>query len=177
MTKGIVITTHNDSPWLKECLESIKTNYPIIVHVNGGKLPVFEWNENITIVLGANNGWEIAGIRTGKLHFDEFVHLMDSTVIKDNSLFDKLFAIDGNVFLTNGGYHYMGKFVSSTLGNLPTASNKEEAIQLELNWYHGPRTYFKPDLPVHTNAREEKHGRLNMVLENDYMVKWKGTWR
>lgn len=161
MTKGIVITTHIGSPWLMECLSSIKTDYPIVVHLNGGL---------------NRNGWELAGIQKGQDNFDEFIHLMDSTVIKNQSLFDRLFAMEGNVFLTNGGYHYMGKFVSNTLGKLPTADNKEEAIQWELNWYKGPRTYFTPDLPVHTDERLEKHGRTNMVLENAYMVKFKGTF-
>jgi len=163
MRKGIVITTSEyTKDYLYPLLASIKTDYPIVVHMNGGL---------------NRNGWEIAGVQKGKDTFDEFIHLMDTTLIKDNSLFEKLFAMDGNVFLTNGGYHYMGKFVSNTLGQLQTVSNKEEAIQQELHWYHGPRTYFTPDLPVHTNNFEEKYGQNRMRLENDYMIKWKGTYR
>lgn len=197
MTKGIVITTYEGSPWLANCLISLRyTPYKVII-VRNNKTP--ELNTRYTYETGkvektesgfevyksfvcdeypvARNGFELSGIAKGQEMFDEFIHLMDSTEIKDISMFDKLFAIEGNVFLTNGGYHYMGKFVSNTLGNLPIASNKEEAIQLELHWYHGPRTYFTPDLPVHTNNFEEKYGQNRMRLENDYMIKWKGTYR
>lgn len=159
--RGIVITTSDyTEQYLIPLLESIKTTYPIVIHKNTNE----------------NNGWELSGIQAGKDNFDEFVHIMDSTLIKDNSLFYKLFEIEGNVFLTNGGYHYMGKFVSDTLPELPSVSTKAEAIAQELHWYKGEKKYFEPDLPVHTDIFEEKYGQRRMRLENDYMIKWKGTF-
>ena len=163
ISKGIVITTSDyTKEYLEPLLESIKNvKYDIIIHRNTNE----------------NNGWEIAGIKKGKDTFDEFVHIMDSTLIKDISLFDKLFEMEGNVFLTEGGYHYMGKFVSDTLPELPKISTKGEAISWELRWLPKPHTYFKPDLPVHTNVFEEIHGQRRMRLENDYIIKWKGTYQ
>ncbi len=161
ISKGIVITTSDfTNKYLHPLLDSIKTDYPIYIHKNTNE----------------NNGWELAGLQAGKDNFEEFIHLMDSTLIKDISLFDKLFEIEGNVFLTEGMYHYMGKFVSDTLPELPKITTKAEAIQYELHWYKGEKKYFKPDLPVHTDIFEEIHGQKRMKLENDYMIKWKGTY-
>jgi hypothetical protein len=174
MRRGIVVTTSaHTSDWLMPCLESIGSKYPVLVVRNGGGLPV----EGYDTVINDWNGFELGGIARGAERFDEFVHLMDTCVIKDSSLFDRLFEIPGHVFLTEGGYHYMGKFVSDDLPFLPIVSSKAEAISHELSWLNGKaRTYFKPDLPVHTHVFEEKNGRRNMVLENDFIIKWKATW-
>ena len=162
ISKGIVITTSNyTNKYLPDILKSIKeTNYPVYIHTNTDK----------------DNRWELGGIQTGKDNYDQFIHLMDSTIIKHISMFEKLFKIEGNVFLTNGGYHYMGKFVSDTLPEIPKISTKEEAIYWELRWLPKPHKYFEPDLPVHTEVFEEKFGERRMKLENDYIIKWKGTF-
>ncbi|MDD4988791.1 MAG: hypothetical protein PHS68_07855, partial [Candidatus Izemoplasmatales bacterium] len=119
--------------------------------------------------------WEMGGIQRGKENFDEFVHIMDSTVIKDISMFDKLFAIDGNVVLTRGNFHYMGKFETAKLPNLPMITDKDTAIKLEAHWLKYYRE-FTPDLPVQSEVIETVHGQRRMRLENEYMIKWKGTW-
>lgn len=161
--KGIVITS---SEYTKDFLPSLlfsiaKTNYRVVINYNTEK----------------ENGWEISGIQLGKDTFDEFIHIMDTTLIKDISLFDKLFEINGNVFLTKGGYHYMGKFVSCEIPELPIVKTKNEAIDRELRWFKGMSYIeFMPDLPVHTDIFEEIHGQKRMKLENDYMIKWKGTY-
>ncbi len=101
---------------------------------------------------------------------------MDSTLVKDISLFDKLFAIEGNVVLTKGNFHYQAKLVSKETPNLPRVHDKVTAIMLEVKWLDGFKyTEFTPDLPVHSLVWEEIHGQKRMRLENDYMIKWKGT--
>ncbi len=160
--KGIVITTSDATrDWLPACLNSLKTApYEVFVQDNGKE-----------------GGYELAGISAGKNLFKEFVHLMDTTEVKDISLFDKLFEIDGHVFLTEGGYHYMGKFVSNDLPEIPTVKTKAEAIDLELKWLgKKPRKYFKPDLPVHTEVFKNKNGRRNMILSNEFITKYKATF-
>jgi hypothetical protein len=191
-SKGIVITTSKHTrEYLKPLLESIKnTKYKVIIFENDYTSTIpnnieytveyyDEIDEKLRIyesIKNNNNGWELAGIKCGKENFDEFIHLMDSTLIKDISLFDKLFEMEGNVFLTQGGYHYMGKFVSNTLPDLPNVSTKQEAIVYELHWLPKPYKYFEPDLPVHTDQFEEKFGQRRMKLENDFIIKWKGTY-
>jgi len=173
--KGIVVgTSEYTKDFLKPMLDSIsKTSYNVLVVSNGGYKPDFPIDN---LVINEWNGWEIGVIERGKERFDEFVHLMDTTLIKDISLFDKLFAIEGNVVLTKGNFHYMGKFVTKELPNLPRVQDKTTAIMLEVRWLDGFQyTEFTPDLPVHSLNREIIHGQDRMRIENEYMVKWKGT--
>ncbi len=186
--RGIVITTSAyTKDFLKPCLESLKeTSYPIVILSNGGYDPnqtvisVFPdatiLSSKVKVIINPINGWELAGVQAGKDNFDEFVHIMDSTLIKDISLFDKLFAIQDNVVLTKGNFHYMGKFVTSRLPNLPMVTSKDVAIMLEAHWLKYYKE-FKPDLPVETNVFETIHGMRRMRLENEYMIKWKGTFQ
>lgn len=179
MKKGIVIGTSEASKdFLKPLLDSIKdTKYDILVVSNGGYKPdLSPYDPTVELVINEHNGWELAVIDRGKERFDEFVNIHDTTLIKDISLFDKLFAIEGHVVLTKGNYHYMGKFVSKNLPNLPRVHDKVMAIMLEVRWLDDwPYTEFTPDLPVHTLVYEEIHGKRRMRLENEYMIKWKGT--
>ncbi len=175
MKRGIVIGTSEASKeFLKPLLDSLKNvKYDILVVSNGGYLPEIPIGN---LIINEHNGWELAVIDRGKENFDEFVHIHDTTLIKDISLFDKLFAIGGHVVLTKGNFHYMGKFVSKDLPNLPRVHDKVMAIMLEVRWLDDyPYTEFTPDLPVHSLNYEEKYGKKRMRLENEYMIKWKGT--
>jgi hypothetical protein len=176
--KGIVITTSAyTSNFLRDCLDSIReTPYNILIVSNDNYKPnLIGYNRQYNLIINDWNGWELAGIQRGKENFTEFVHLMDTTVIKDISLFDKLFAIEGNVVLTKGNFHYMGKFVSKELPNLPIVRDKNVAIFLETKWLENYKE-FEPDLPVHTKVFETMYGQKRMLLENEYMKKWKGTF-
>ena len=184
MKRGIVIgTSEYTKDFLQPLLASMKgTKYPILVVSNGGYeprtmlLPIEDKPLNITTIINDWNGWEIGTIQRGKENFDEFIHLMDTTLIKDITLFDKLFALKGNVVLTKNNFHYMGKFVTKELPNLPRVHDKETAIMLETKWLDGYKyTEFVPDLPVHSLIWEIVHGQNRMRIENEYIVKWKGT--
>jgi len=173
--RGIVITTSEyTKDFLKPCLDSIKyVKYPILVVSNGGYKPDID---GISLIINEQNLWELGGIQKGKENFDEFVHLMDTTLIKDISLFDRLFAINGNVVLTAGNFHYMGKFETAKLPNLPIVKSKDVAIMLEAHWLKYYRE-FRPDLPVQSDDFEIIHGQNRMRLENQYMIKWKGKFQ
>ncbi len=186
--KGIVIgTSQFTKDFLKPLLESIKdVKYNILIVSNGGYNPnevIQEFlKENglhrdwCSLAINSWNGWEIGVIQRGKETFSEFVHIMDTTLIKDISLFDKVFAIKGNVVFTKGNFHYMGKFVTNELPNLPRVHDKTTAIMLEVRWLDGWQyTEFEPDLKVHSDIWEMKFGQKRMRLENDFMIKWKGT--
>ena len=183
---GIVIgTSQYTKDFLRPLLDSIKSvKYPILIISNGGYRPkvevISEFSRNaineMKVIINEENGWELAVVQRGKDNFDEFVHLMDTTLIKDISMFDKLFEKEGNVVLTKGNFHYMGKFESAKLPNLPIVKDKDTAIALEAHWlrYY---TEFKPDLPVQSEVFETIHGQNRMKLENKYMIKWKGTYQ
>lgn len=186
--KGIVIgTSEYTKDFLRPLLESIKeTKYNVLIVSNGGYNPdevllSFLKENNIpksrySLVINSWNGWEIGVIQRGKETFAEFIHIMDTTLIKDTTLFEKAFNIKGNVVFTKGNFHYMGKFVTSQLPNLPRVHDKVTAIMLETTWLDGFKfTEFQPDLPVHSLLWEDKFGQNRMRIENEYMVKWKGT--
>jgi FkbM family methyltransferase len=177
--RGIVVTTSAyTKDFLKDCLESIKNvKYPILILSNGNYTPDLSYfNREYKLVINPINGWELAGINAGKNEFTEFVHIMDTTIIKDISMFDKLFEIEGNIALTRGHFHYQGKYETAKLPNLPKVDSKEVAIMLEAHWLRFYKE-FKPDLPVQSEIFEMKFGQNRMRLENDYMIKWKGTWQ
>jgi FkbM family methyltransferase len=185
--RGIVVTTSAyTKDFLKPLLESIKNvKYPILVVSNNNYNPTdiissIAWNgpDSVDLIINEQNLWELGGIQRGKENFDVFCHIMDSTLIKDITMFDKLFefAPGENVVLTKGNFHYMGKFETAKLPNLPQVTSKDVAIMLEAHWLKFYRE-FKPDLPVESDVFEIVHGQRRMRLENEYMVKWKGTFQ
>lgn len=164
VSRGIVISASEYSrPFFNDCITSIKTNYPIYVCWEGIGRP--------------EGSFELGAIRKGAELFDEFIYIHDTVVIKDNSLFDKLFSTEGHVLFTNKGYHYFGKYVSNDLPEIPEVKNKADAIHWEIRWFTKPHKIFIPELPFHVERFEEKHGRMNMVIESDYLIKYKATWK
>lgn len=159
MKKGIIIGSSNQTKlFLTDLLFSLQDcPYEVVVHDEGN--------------------FELGAIKEGKQIYDEFVYLMDTTVIKDITLFDKLFQTPGHVFLSPSGFHYMGKFVSKDLPEIPEVKDKEEAIKLETSWLNKPHTVFSPELPVISEVFETRHGRLNMVLETPFIIKFKARWK
>jgi len=187
MKTGIVITTSQyTSAFLYDCLDSIKNvKYPILVVSNSNYNPSeviksVEWNgpDSVDLIINKQNLWELGGIQRGKEVFGCFTHIMDTTIIKDISLFDKLFefAPNENVVLTRGNFHYMGKFETAELPNLPIVDSKDVAIKLEAHWLRYYRE-FAPDLEVQSDKFITIHGQHRMVLENPYMIKYKGTFQ
>jgi hypothetical protein len=169
LNKAIVIaTTNGREEWLKDCLESLKDykTHPIIV------LNQYEW--------------EIGKIKWIYDHtdLDEFIFLQDSVIIKDISWIDVVFNLTGHsVSLCEPPFTmYMGKFTREGLSKLemPLIRTKKEAVFYEANWcseYARLNDYsvLWTDL-VDNPSREFHHGRENMVLENPYIKKYKGTW-
>jgi hypothetical protein len=131
-----------------------------------------------------NNEYEIGGIKKGMRLFDEFVLLHDTCVVKTNTLFDLFFGYQGtSVSVSPNFLSYLGKFRTKTLLKLtiPNVHTKREAVDAESQFL---REYisFEPNHIVLFPGFDEhyrwqaKHGRMNMVLENDYLIKYKATW-
>ncbi len=163
-SRGIVISASEYSrPFYEDLILSLKTDYPIYVCWEGNGRP--------------KGSFELGAIQRGAKLFDEFVYIHDTVVIKDNVIFDLLFAEPGTIALTAGFYHYFGKFVSADLPEIPEVKDKEDAVFHELRWFTKPYKVFDPQLPFISETFEERHGRTNMVLENDYMIKYKARWK
>jgi hypothetical protein len=167
---GIVIGACPDgSSWLDDLLASINTFglEPIVVDKT--------WD------------FELHSITLGAERFREFAFLPYSTLVLDNSLWEIVFdKYKGtSVSLSQSpvpfGY-YMGKYLSSVVKEVgcPRIRNKAEAIGNESQW---TAKYVKAtgpymalgDLP-HSEVFEEKNGRLNMVVENQWLRRYKSCW-
>lgn len=176
MTKGIVITTHDSTfPFFVDLMESLKgCKYPVAVKKN----------------TELDNGWELAGVRLGIKLFDEFLYLHDTVFIKNPEFIEQIFHpkyndISVSVFPEFNAY--MGKYISRliTPDMVPEISTKREAVNHERIF---TRAYMRkcgliytlfPEIDAWKVSKtfEMKHGRNNCIYENDYIKKYKGTWR
>lgn len=179
--RGIVITTsEHTQPFFIDLIKSIQeVKYPIMVVGNNGYC-----GKGVDIV-NDWNGFELGGILRGSQYFDEFVYLQDTVVIKDIKLFDIVFEHKGqSVEISKDFYSYIGKYVSKDIEKvgIPKVENKKEAVFHEISGfrpaYLRQSNPIKLDslLPIESGVFEEKHGRNNMVLESDYLIKYKGCW-
>ena len=154
--------------WLADCSASIKREHIAVVSYG------FEL---------AKIGWVMDNTTA-----DRFLFLQDSWVIKDEAFWDLLDATTGSVALTADPYFfgcYAGvyeRWVIKEIG-VPRIADKRDAIRHEIEWHRryvevaGEPTVLFPDLTDSKALGQiELHGRTNLVLENDYLVKYKGTW-
>ena len=163
----VVATTPGREHWLKQCLESIKQ--PVLVLSDFG----FELGKIHTIFY--------------KTKIDRFLLLQDSVVIKNQNIFD-LLNDEGSIALTNDPVPfgmYMGVYEREVLEkiHIPLPKTKQEAIRYELEWtkiYCNHALTLRIAFPelCDKNAKHKKvvFGRENLVLENDYLIKYKGNW-
>ena len=129
MVKGIVIAcTEKHRVFYEDLSKSLKTKYPILFSWEGVDRP--------------ENSHEYAAVANGAKIFDEFIFLHCTMLVKDNSIFDKLFEMEGHVALTHNFYHLMGKYVSKDMPHIPVVNSKSESIQNELSWFTKPYSVF-----------------------------------
>lgn len=171
MNKAIVIgSTTRTKNWLENCLSSFGKydKYPIIVVVNDDfELGKIKWIYDFT-------------------NLEEFFILHDTVEIKNTELFDLAFEYEGSFALSNQPVPmgmFLGKYRRCVLDkmSIPITKTKMEAVLQEcaFNQEYAKletkmATIFNPI--VNTDKFEEKFGRNNMILENDYIKKYKGTW-
>lgn len=120
---------------------------------------------------------------------ERFLFLQDSWVIKSDKFWDLLEQFEGSVALTRDPYFYgcyAGVYQRSVIEQvgIPQVQDKEHSILLEIDWHRkyvsvaGEPTVLFPELTDANATRTAiKNGRENLVLENDYVIKYKGTWR
>lgn len=155
----VVVGSHPHSPWLTECLESIRatTNREVLIHGDGGHEP--------------------AAILTGCERFDRFVFLQDSVTILNPQFWETVEQYD-IAWLSGWPPMFLGVHTAAIANHLPGPVDKAEAIRLEA---HLPTILDYPTIwPNITDRtalrREVKHGRDNLVLGNELWEKHKGTW-
>lgn len=186
----IIIPTHISrvNTWLKDCLDSIQTKHKVMVVFQGEK-PAKNLKIGFDYDFNPTGQFDPGGIvwAMENCKDEEFLLLHDSCVVKDNLIFDILFhgyrgesVALATVPVAMG--MFMGKYRIDIAKKLdpPVANTKEESVDLEESWN---KAYCELEYPViidspltQSDVFEEKHGRENMILENRWIKKYKGSW-
>jgi len=119
---------------------------------------------------------------------ERFLFLHDSVEILDDRFFELIDATSGSVALFGDPVPFgmfMGVFERKVLDSVPLwqPASKEAAARAELLWTTRyaraaePYTILFPDVCDRKAVRVvERFGRKNLVLENEFIRKYKGTW-
>ena len=175
MTVAVVIgATRGDSPWLADLLPTLDgCRWPVVVHLT--------------------RGFELATIGWAAEWFDEYVFLPESSRVLDLTVFDRCFGDHAGVSVSLGRAQggefrmYLGKYLAASVRALgvPSVGSKEEAVQYEGGAWCGryrereeaARRFARVGGPMeHTNEFVERHGRVNMIVRNEHLERWKGSW-
>lgn len=155
-----------------------------------------EWLEassgsiNLEHIIVSNWGYELNKIQwvIENTTAERFLFLQDSWVIKNANFFTLLDQHKGSIALTQDPY-FFGCFagvyergIIEQIG-IPEINTKLEAVLAE-KWWHeayvnaaGAPTVLFPELTDENSTQTIFHnGRENLILENEYVMKYKGTW-
>lgn len=143
--------------------------------------------EHIAVV---NYGYELAKIGwvLENTTAERFLFLQDSFIVKDESFFDVLDLFTGSVALFNDPVPYgcfAGVYERSVLQQVgvPVVASKRDAVRLEVDWCNsyveaaGGVPVLFPEVRDETGFIQSHNGRDNLVLENTFITKFKGTWK
>jgi hypothetical protein len=163
----LIATTPGRETWLADCVASFKQ--PVTIRSDFSfELGKIKWAYE-------NTNW------------DRWWLIQDSVIIKDPQFLVDGWKLNTSVALSNCPVPfgmYLGIYSRKTLDRLnrPTCTTKEDSIRFEVEWHNEYRNYeqFPVMFPEFTDQNskgtEEHYGRVNLVLENDYLIKYKGTW-
>jgi hypothetical protein len=172
----IVSTAVGMEPWLDQCLKSLQPvrGIPVIIYRN-------------TLGTGEGESLRQAALYT---QYDEVIFLHDTMELLDPGLIDYCFTEHaGRSIGFMGGLDFgmnAGKFKPAVLRQmrdtvLRVPRDKREATDMEFRFgqellAHDPDAFVMPDPLLDRQVFKRRHGRVNMVLENRYLRKWKGCW-
>jgi hypothetical protein len=137
----------------------------------------------------------VPGYELGKLQWvventrlERFLFIQDSVIVSE-ALYALLSDFDGSVaFLSDPRLFgcYLGVYERKILEKVgfPNICSKREAVEAEIWWTEaycreaGEVPVLFPELTDRNAKRHAmRHGRENLVLENQFVTKYKGTWR
>lgn len=159
---NIIVVSYIGSPWLSDCLNSLKEcKYPIHVAIN----------------TKAHNHYESAGLKLGRELGKPFVLLQDSVVVKDLAFLDTMNTHNGPMAFAEKYLMYLGKYIPGNWQE-PDVNDKAEAVAGELTWCRDMSHGVAVLCPEFRDTRdlEVKHGKQRMRIENQYLIKWKNCW-
>lgn len=199
MKQGIVVCTWSGGWESCEVLLNSLWNvpYPVLVVVNdASNFP--EWKK--LYFMTGEQGWNAVGQKEDRFEigaiemalditdWDEFFFLQDTFEIKNQDLFRRIFdefpgrSVSYNPYLQMYLFKYRREVLEKI--QIPKVRSKRESIRLEEGFN---REYELADGNVHifnpkfTDDKfygnfEERFGRKNLKMEDDYLIKRKGTW-
>lgn len=137
----------------------------------------------------------VPGFELGKIRWvlenttlERFLFIQDSVIVSE-ALYRRLSDHDGSVALLGDPRPfgcYLGVYEREILEKVgvPNICSKREAVEAEIWWtekYCEAAGYWWVLFPHLTDRNAKRyavrHGRENLVLENEFMTKYKGTWR
>jgi len=191
----IAIVTHRENfEMLENLVKSIEgVKYPVVIVVNDSintdeatKQKYSKFNHRI--IFNEKDGFELGALKRvlEETDAEEIVLLQDSCEIKDLKLFDMMFENQNSVAISETFLSYLRKYERSVLEQMkiPETKTKTESVrnegqfngnymnlcQVDILFGRFGFTYFEG------NRFEERFGRMNLISENDYLIKYKGTW-
>ena len=117
-----------------------------------------------------------------------FFFFQDSVVFKETEWINEALEKYSSVSLNSDPDlygTYMGIYDPKILRQIevPIPKSKAEAIEFELSWTkkyvekaQGVKVLFPELKDANARRKELKHGRENLILENQYLIKYKGNW-
>lgn len=170
--QAIAIFHHrgDNNIWMNDLLDSLQTIYPIIIT--------------------NHDGWQIDAVRETfeRTNFSEIFFLNETMIIKDNSIWDIIFKrYEGHSVASSVHYQmFLGKYLRRIVEQtvFPTVDNRKDDIIFGEDLWN--KQYMSLDTniifyhplsdPNPSGNKQFKHGRENLVLENEYFRKWKHQW-
>lgn len=188
---GIVITTcEKNKDFLAQCLRSIDgTKYQVLVVGNDGYDPKehiesLDLNINLITDTYVLNAYEISGIILGQKLFENFFLLPDTCIVKDQKVFDHAFGYYAGVSVSSNYLSFIGKYRSVILDRLGSILPISTANERDIMEKYFNEAYMHYDsqwralidlLPEKSEVLQEVHGEFRMVLENEFIIKYKLT--
>lgn len=169
MIQVVIGTTPNREHWLSESLKSMGDRPVMVLSDYTFELGKIEWVYRNT-------------------NLDRFLFMQDSVIVKNPEFFDLVESHSGSVSINKDPSYYgcyLGVYEREVLDavSIPKIQKKSESIYHEINWnlqYVKAAKSVKVLFPELSDANakrtEIKYGRENLVLENDYLIKYKGDW-
>lgn len=200
MKQGITVVTHPNG--IEPCTRLLKSlwgvQYPVAVVLNDCMNTSMIWTKNLYYITG-EMGWRVInldydGYELGAIDatiretdWDEFIILQDTIEIKDQKIFKILFEnYEGKSVAYNPHFQmYLGKYrrVALEQMTIPQVRTKVEAVRQEESFAReymriDPTDVFNPQFKDEAfyTSWEDMFGRKNLRMEDEYIIKRKGTW-
>ncbi len=164
----LIATTPGREKWLSQCLASF------------GDIPV---------VIKSDFNFEIGKIRWAieNTNWERFWLFQDSVILKDKNLLELGWKSSDSVALSDHPVPYgmyLGIYERKVIEKIgiPSVKSKEDAVQQECDWHlnyaavRKIKVLFNNFSDDYALGVEDVFGRKNLRLENEYLIKYKGTW-